>query len=286
MANLMTGAPVAQAIGERIRTHVERLNQQNIVPTLAIVRVGEDPADLSYERGLTKKAEALGVRIEKTVLPVDVEQEKLMAVIEEVNGNDSIHGCLLFRPLPGHLDGRAVMSALKPEKDVDAMTSGSMGGLVTKEETGYPPCTAEACLEILDFYNIPLERKNVVIMGRGMAVGMPTALLAIHRSATVTVCHSRTDRQRALELCRQADIIVAAVGRAGMIGAEYVSPGQTIVDVGINVNAEGKLCGDVDFEAVEPIVEHITPVPRGVGAVTSTLLMEHVVKAALRAAEQ
>ena len=286
MANLMTGAPVAQAIGERIRTHVERLNQQNIVPTLAIVRVGEDPADLSYERGLTKKAEALGVRIEKTVLPVDVEQEKLMAVIEEVNGNDSIHGCLLFRPLPGHLDGRAVMSALKPEKDVDAMTSGSMGGLVTKEETGFPPCTAEACLEILDFYNIPLERKNVVIMGRGMAVGMPTALLAIHRSATVTVCHSRTDRQRALELCRQADIIVAAVGRAGMIGAEYVSPGQTIVDVGINVNAEGKLCGDVDFEAVEPIVEHITPVPRGVGAVTSTLLMEHVVKAALRAAEQ
>ena len=284
MANLMTGAPVAQAISDRIRTDVERLNQQNIVPTLAIVRVGEDPADLSYEKGLTKKAEALGVRIEKTVLPVDVEQEALMAVIERINQNDSIHGCLLFRPLPKHLDGRAVMSALKPEKDVDAMTSGSMGGLVTKEETGFPPCTAEACLEMLDFYHIPLEGKNVVVMGRGMAVGMPTALLAIHRSATVTVCHSKSDRQRVLDLCRQADIIVAAVGRAGMIGAEHVSPGQTILDVGINVNAEGKLCGDVDFEAVEPIVANITPVPRGVGAVTSTLLMEHVVRAALRSA--
>ena len=283
MANLMTGAPVAQAIADRVRARVEQLNARHVVPTLAIVRVGEDPADLSYEKGLTKKADTLGIRVEKTVLPVDVAQEELLAVIEDINRDDSIHGCLLFRPLPGHLDGRAVMSALRPEKDVDAMTSGSMGGLVTREESGFPPCTAQACLELLDFYHIPLEGKNLVVMGRGMAVGMPTALLAIHRSATVTVCHSKTDPRRALELCRQADIIVAAVGRAAMIGADHVSPGQTIVDVGINVNGEGKLCGDVDFDAVEPIVANITPVPRGVGAVTSTLLMEHVVQAALRA---
>ena len=283
MANLMTGAPVAQAISARIQADVEGLKERNVVPTLAIVRVGEDPADLSYEKGLTKKADALGIRIEKTLLPVETTEAELLAVIEEINGNAAIHGCLLFRPLPKHLHTRAVLGALRPEKDVDAMTSGSMGGLVTKEETGFPPCTAEACLEMLKFYQIPLEGKNVVIMGRGMAVGMPTALLAIHQSATVTVCHSKTDKQRALELCRQADIIVAAVGRAAMIGADHVSPGQTIVDVGINVNAEGKLCGDVDFQAVEPIVANLTPVPRGVGAVTSTLLMEHVVRAALRA---
>ena len=284
MANLLTGAPVAQAIGQRIQSDVERLKQRDIVPTLAVVRVGEDPADLSYERGLTKKAEALGIRIEKTVLPVEVSQQELLDVIESVNRDDTVHGCLLFRPLPGHLDSRAVMNALRPEKDVDSMTGASMGGLAAKENTGFPPCTAEACLELLEFYGIPLEGKNVVIMGRGMAVGLPTALMAIHRSATVTVCHSKTEKQRALELCRQADFIVAAVGRAGMIGADHVSPGQTIVDVGINVNAEGKLCGDVDFETVEPIVANITPVPRGVGAVTSTLLMEHVVKAAVRAA--
>lgn len=283
MANLMTGAPVAEAIGSRIRTNVELLNQHNIVPTLAIVRVGENPADLSYERGLTKKAESFGIRIEKTVLSEEITEEELLSLLHRINEDTNIHGCLLFRPLPKHLHTRAVLGALCPEKDVDAMTSSSMGGLVTREETGFPPCTAEACLEMLDFYHIPLEGKNVVIMGRGLAVGMPTALLAIHQSATVTVCHSKSDPQRVRELCRQADVIVAAVGKAGILGREHVSPGQTIVDVGINVGADGKLCGDVDFAAVEPVVENITPVPRGVGAVTSTLLAEHIVKAALRA---
>lgn len=281
MAKLLTGAPVAQAVSDWIMEKTAILKERGVVPTVAIVRVGERAADLSYERGFTKKAESLGIQVKKQVLPPDVTEQELLAALDVVNKDPEIHGCLLFRPLPSHLNTRAVLCALRPDKDIDAMTGASMGGLITQDHEGFPPCTAEACLRILDFYQIPVKGKNVVMVGSGMAVGMPAAIMLINRGATVSVCHIYSDPQRVKELCRQADVIISAAGKAGLITGEHVSPGQVIVDVGINQGPDGKLCGDVAFDQVEPIVEALTPVPRGVGAVTSTMLAAHAVEAAL-----
>lgn len=284
MAKLLTGAPVAQAVAQWVEEKIQLLREKGIVPTVAIVRVGERAPDLTYERGFTKKAESLGIQIKKQVLPVDITEAELLKIIHGVNEDKSVHGCLLFRPLPEHLNTRAVLCALRPEKDIDAMTGASMGGLITQDHEGYPPCTAEACLRILDFYGISVKGKNVAMVGSGMAVGMPTAVMLINKGATVSVCHIFSDPERVKKLCRESDIIISAAGKAGLIGVEHVSPGQVVVDVGINQGPDGKLCGDVAFDEVEPIVEAITPVPRGVGAVTSTILAAHAVEAALVAA--
>lgn len=284
MAKLLTGAPVAQAVAQWVEEKIQLLREKGIVPTVAIVRVGERAPDLTYERGFTKKAESLGIQIKKQVLPIDITETELLKIIHGVNEDKSVHGCLLFRPLPEHLNTRAVLCALRPEKDIDAMTGASMGGLITQDHEGYPPCTAEACLRILDFYGIPVKGKNVAMVGSGMAVGMPTAVMLINRGATVSVCHIFSDPERVKKLCRESDIIISAAGKAGLIGGEHVSPGQVVVDVGINQGPDGKLCGDVAFDEVEPIVEAVTPVPRGVGAVTSTILAAHAVEAALVAA--
>lgn len=284
MAKLLTGAPVAQAVADWIWEKNVLLQEKGIVPTVAIVRVGERAADLSYERSFTKKAEPLGIRVTRQVLAPDVTEEELLSVLDQVNRDDRVHGCLLFRPLPPHLNTRAVLCALRPEKDIDAMTGASMGSLITQDQGGFPPCTAEACLRILDFYQIPVKGRNVVMVGSGMAVGMPASILLINRGATVSVCHIHSDPERVKELCRRADIILSAAGKAGLIRAEHVSPGQVIVDVGINQGPDGRLCGDVAFEQVEPVVDAITPVPRGVGAVTTTVLAAHAVQAALAAA--
>lgn len=284
MAKMLTGAPVAQAVADWIQEKIALLKEKGVVPTVAIVRVGERAPDLAYERGFTKKAETLGIQIKKQVLPVDITEAELLKVIDGVNEDKSVHGCLLFRPLPEHLNTRAVLCALRPEKDIDAMTGASMGGLITQDHEGYPPCTAEACLRILDFYGIPVKGRNVAMVGSGMAVGMPASIMLINRGATVSVCHVFSDPERVKKLCREADIIISAAGKAGLIGAEHVSPGQVIVDVGINQGPDGKLCGDVAFAEVEPVVDAITPVPRGVGAVTSTILAAHAVEAALVAA--
>ena len=283
MAILMPGAPVAEALGERICAGVAQLKTHFITPTVAIVRVGERAPDLSYERGFTKKAESLGIQVVKKVFPVEVTETELLDALNRINQDQYIHGCLLFRPLPPHLNTQAVLSALRPEKDIDAMTGASMGALITQDEHGFPPCTAKACIEILDHYNVPVKGKNVVMVGSGMAVGMPLSIMLINRGATVSVCHIFSDPQRVKELCRQADIIISAAGKAGLITKEHIAPGQVIVDVGINMGPDGKLCGDVDFAAAEPVVAAITPVPKGVGAVTSTVLASHVVEAALKA---
>ena len=281
MAELMLGAPVVESLSSRINQGVELLHLSGITPTVKLVRVGEKESDLSYERGFTKKAQSLGIHIEKCILPESVSEEELLSVIEEINEDDSIHGCLMFRPLPAHLNTRAVLRALLPEKDIDAMTGCSMGSLITQDDIGFSPCTAEACIEVLKYYDIPLKGKNVAMIGSGMAVGMPLSIMMINHGATVSVCHIYTDPEKMAEHCRNADIIISAAGKAGLIGQEHVAPGQIILDVGINVGNDGKLCGDINFKEVEPIVDAITPVPRGVGAVTSTVLADHVVKAAL-----
>ena len=280
MAKQLLGKEVTASLNERIKADVAKLNGKGIKPTLGIIRVGERPDDLSYERGATKRCETLGVEYKKYLLPADVSQEELLKVIDEVNNDDNIHGVLMFRPLPKHIDQTAVENALCAEKDVDCQTDASLGGVFTGKKVGFPPCTPQACMEILDHYGIDCTGKKAVVIGRSLVVGKPAAMMLIKKNATVTVCHTRTVDMPSVT--READIVVVAAGRAGVVGAEYVSEGQIIIDVGINVNAEGKLCGDVDYAAVEPIVEAITPVPGGVGSVTTSVLVGHVVEAAMR----
>ena len=282
MATLLKGGPVAQAICEKIEKNRALLAQAGVVPTLAIVRVGEHPSDLAYERGATKRAEKVGVQVKKFLLPADVPQETLVQTLEEINGDGSIHGCLMFRPLPPHLDSVAVCQTLDPEKDVDAITVGSMGGLLARLEMGYPPCTPTACLELLRFYHIPMEGQKIAVVGKSMTVGLPTALLMMNEEATVSVCHILSRPEDTRDLCKDADIIISAAGCPGLVTKDYVRHGQIVVDVGVTLGKDGKLHGDVAFEEVEPIVEAITPVPGGVGSVTSTVLVGHVVEAAMR----
>ncbi|MCD7716946.1 MAG: bifunctional 5,10-methylenetetrahydrofolate dehydrogenase/5,10-methenyltetrahydrofolate cyclohydrolase [Lachnospiraceae bacterium] len=282
MAKQLLGKEVTAALNERIKAKVAELEAKGVKPTLGIIRVGENESDISYERGATKRCETLGVACEKILLPADVSQDELLKVIDEVNKNDAIHGVLLFRPLPKHLDQNVIENALDPAKDVDCMTDGSMSGVFTGKAVGYPPCTPQACMEILDHYGIDCTGKKAVVIGRSLVVGKPAAMMLVKKNATVTICHTRTVDMPSV--AREADIIIVAAGRAGVVGAEYVKPGQVIIDVGINVNAEGKLCGDVDYAAVEPIVEAITPVPGGVGSVTTSVLVSHVVEAAAKKA--
>ena len=280
MAKQLLGKEVTAALNERIKADVAKLNEKGIKPTLGIIRVGERPDDLSYERGATKRCETLGVECKKYLLPADVSQEELLKVIDEVNHDDNIHGVLMFRPLPKHIDQTVVENSLAAEKDVDCQTDASLGGVFTGKKVGFPPCTPQACMEILDHYGIDCTGKKAVVIGRSLVVGKPAAMMLIKKNATVTVCHTKTVDMPSVT--READILIVAAGRAGVVDAEYVSEGQIVIDVGINVNAEGKLCGDVDYAAVEPIVEAITPVPGGVGSVTTSVLVGHVVEAAMR----
>ena len=280
MAKRLLGKEVTAALNERIKADAEALKAKGVNPTLCIIRVGENESDISYERGATKRCETLGVACEKILLPEDVSQEELLATIDKVNKNDQIHGVLLFRPLPKHLDQSVIENALDPAKDVDCMTDGSMSGVFTGKNVGFPPCTPQACMEILDHYGIDCTGKKAVVVGRSLVVGKPAAMMLIKKNATVTVCHTRTVDMPSV--VREADIVIVAAGRAGVVDDTYLRAGKVVIDVGINVNAEGKLCGDVDFEKAEPIVEAITPVPGGVGSVTTSVLVGHVVEAAKR----
>ena len=280
MAKQLLGKEVTAALNERIKADVKKLEEKGVTPTLGIVRVGERPDDVSYERGAVKRCKTLGVAYEKFLLPADVTQEELMKTIDEVNSNDGIHGVLIFRPLPKHLDEEAVVKALAPEKDVDGITDGSMVGVFTSTPQGFPPCTPQACMEILDHYGIDCTGKKAVVIGRSLVVGKPAAMMLLKRNATVTICHTRTKDMPSV--VREAEIVIVAAGRAGVVDDTYLSPGQIVIDVGINVNEEGKLCGDVDYEKAEPVVEAITPVPGGVGSVTTSVLVGHVVEAAMR----
>ena len=280
MAKRLLGKEVTAALNERIKADAEALKAKGVNPTLCIIRVGENESDISYERGATKRCETLGVACEEILLPEDVSQEELLATIDKVNKNDQIHGVLLFRPLPKHLDQSVIENALDPAKDVDCMTDGSMSGVFTGKNVGFPPCTPQACMEILDHYGIDCTGKKAVVVGRSLVVGKPAAMMLIKKNATVTVCHTRTVDMPSV--VREADIVIVAAGRAGVVDDTYLRAGQVVIDVGINVNAEGKLCGDVDFEKAEPIVEAITPVPGGVGSVTTSVLVGHVVEAAKR----
>ena len=282
MAEELRGKPVADALSEELTSRVQRLRVRGIAPTLAILRVGEREDDLSYERGALKRCEALGIDVRSVVLDASCSQQQLMDAISQVNEDGAIHGCLMFRPLPAHLDEAAACQALDPAKDMDGITQGSAFGVFANQKVGYPPCTADACMQMCRHYGIELEGARVTVVGRSLVIGKPVSMMLQAANATVTMCHTRT-RDLAAE-CRDADILVVAAGHMGTVGADAVAPGQTVIDVGINWDEEaGKLAGDVVYTEVEPIVGRITPVPGGVGSVTTAVLASHVVEAAERA---
>ena len=276
MAEILKGLPVANALTEKLIARCENLKSKNINPTLAILRVGERPDDISYENGILKRCDKIGIAVKKFV----VTQEEILEHIEAINNDKNIHGCLMFRPLPDKNIDKKACEILLPEKDVDCMTEKSLASVFIGNETGYPPCTAQACIELLDFYGIEIEGKNIVVIGRSLVIGKPVSMILQNRNATITMCHSKT--KKLPEISRNAEIIIAAIGKAGFVDSKFLSEEQTVIDVGINVNEEGKLCGDVKFDEAEKIVSKITPVPGGVGSVTTAVLAKHVIEAAER----
>ncbi|MBC8574803.1 bifunctional 5,10-methylenetetrahydrofolate dehydrogenase/5,10-methenyltetrahydrofolate cyclohydrolase [Yanshouia hominis] len=279
MAMLLRGADTARVLTERMKGEAAALSARGIVPTLAILRVGEREDDLSYERGAMKRCEQVGIAVRRFLLPSSVTQEKLLETVDSINADPEIDGCLIFRPLPGHLDDGQVRARLLPAKDVDGITDGSMSAVYSGSGQGFSPCTAQACVEILKNSGISLSGKRVTVVGRSLVIGRPAAMLLLAEHATVTICHTRTQNLPAV--CREAEILIAAAGKAGVIGRESAAPGQIVLDVGIHMGEDGRLCGDVRFDEVEPVVKAITPVPGGVGAVTTSVLAGHVIEAAL-----
>ena len=280
MAELLKGKSVAKSLTEGSKAKAEELREKGIVPTLAIVRVGENPGDLAYEKGALKRTAQTEIEVEQFVFAEDVSQDELIESINSINEDDSIHGVLMFRPLPKHIDEKAVCESLAPAKDMDGITSGSMAGVFMDSDLGYPPCTAEAVMEILDHYGVELKGKKVTIMGRSLVIGKPVAMMVMRRHATITVCHSRTKPEDFAKAGQEADVVIAALGRAKMVGADKLGKDQILIDVGINVDENGNLCGDMDFDEAEKNAAMITPVPGGVGSVTTAVLMKHVVAAA------
>ncbi len=278
MAIQLRGKPVVDRMAQDMGARIEVLRQEGIVPTLALVRVGARPDDLSYERTAVKRAESLGIAVKPYVLDEFAPQAALQATLQSINYDKTVHGCLMFRPLPSFIDEKAMCNTLAPAKDVDGISLASLASVFTDASDGFPPCTAAACVEMLDHYDVPLVGKHVVVVGRSLVVGKPVSMMLLRRNASVTICHSRTENLPAI--CREADIVICATGRARAYGAEFFSPGQTVLDVGINFDTHGKLCGDVNFDEVEPIVGAITPVPGGIGTVTTSVTMAHTVAAA------
>ena len=287
MAQLLLGKEVTASLNEEIRRKVAQLNEQGVTPKLGIVRIGEREDDISYERGATKRCETLGAAFEKFLLPADASEEEVLKVIQAVNEDDSIHGVLLFRPLPRHLNEDKIVNALAVEKDVDGITDLSMASVFMGRGAGYAPCTPSACMRILDHYGIDCTGKKAVVIGRSLVVGKPAAMMLLGKNATVTVCHTKTRDVQAV--AREADILVSAAGVLKSLTKDYVRPGQIVIDVSMNwdpdkVTSKGKggMAGDAVFSEVEPVVEAISPVPGGVGAVTTSVLIGHVVEAAER----
>lgn len=280
MAELWKGAPAAAALMEDLTGRIERLSGAGVTPTLAIVRVGERPDDRAYETGAVKRCEKAGVAVKRFPLPAGCSALELRAVLEHINAVSEIHGCLMLRPLPDPAMEEMACALLDPKKDVDCMTPAALAGVFAGKGWGYPPCTAKACLELLKYYKTALTGKRAVVVGRSLVIGKPVSMLLQAENATVTMCHTRTVDLPAV--CRGAEVLIAAAGRANLLGADHVSPGQVVLDVGINVDKDGKLCGDVKFDEAEPVVSAITPVPGGVGAVTTAVLVKHVVEAAER----
>ena len=278
MGEIIKGKPVGDALSEILKGECEALVKEGIQPKLAILRVGAKPNDLSYERGALKKCDTIGIVAEVTELSEDTTQEQYIEALEKLNKDSSVHGILTFRPLPKGIDEEVIKNVISPEKDVDCFSPMNTAKLMEGDKTGFPPCTPTAVVEILKHYNVPLKGANVVVLGRSMVVGKPVSMLLLGENATVTICHSKT--QDLAKVCSQADVLVAGVGRARMITSDYIKEGAVVIDVGINAKPEGGgICGDVDTDDVVEKASMVTPVPAGVGSVTTSILAKHVIKA-------
>ena len=276
---ILKGAPVAAAIDAKTSELVSRLDGRGVIPTLAVVRVGERDSDLAYERAVVKRCGRLGIAVRLAALTSEVGQAELIDSIRALNDDHSVHGIILLRPLPDGLDALSACAAISPEKDVDGVCPGSMALVYSGVGRGFAPCTAQSCMEILEHYGIQAAGRNVAVLGRSLVVGKPAAMLLTAADANVSIFHSRSGDYT--EAVRGADIVVSAVGKPELLGREYFSPGQTVIDIGISwCESKKRFTGDVDFDAVQPVVSAITPVPGGVGSVTTSVLALHVAQAA------
>lgn len=278
MSTVMMGTDVAKSMKEDLIRRTEELKRRGISPKLCIVRVGSRPDDLAYERGAKKRMELVGIDCQVLELTEDISQAEFEAAFQKVNQDPGVHGILLFRPLPAHLDEEPVKALIDPRKDVDGMSAVNLAKVFAGDETGFAPCTAEAVMAMLESYGIDLKGKRAVVVGRSMVIGKPVAMLLLKKHATVTICHTRTEDLKGT--CRQAQILIAAAGQAKMISGDMVGVGAVVADVGINVDEEGNLCGDVDFEEAKEKASYISPVPKGVGSVTTSVLADHVLRGA------
>lgn len=272
----LKGIPVANAINDRIMETMKTWTGR--LPHLAIIRVGERPDDMSYERGATKKMEKVGFDCTSYTFPADIDNDTFQKGFDKINDDDNIDGILLLRPLPKHLDEQAVVNRINPRKDLDGISPVNMAKVYAGDETGFAPCTAEAVVEMLDYAGVELRGRRVAVVGRSLVIGKPVAMLLMKKNATVTVCHTKTVDMAGT--CRNAEIVVAAAGVARMIDSSYVSDGAVVIDVGINVDEEGNLCGDVNFDDISAKAAIATPVPGGVGSVTTSVLAKHLLAAA------
>lgn len=275
----LKGLPVANAINERITDAMKSWTGR--VPHLAIIRVGERPDDMSYERGATKKMEKVGFDCTSYTFPADIDNDTFQKEFDKINEDDNIDGILLLRPLPKHLDEQAVVNRINPNKDLDGISPVNMAKVYAGDETGFAPCTAEAVIEMLDYAGVDLKGKRVAVVGRSLVIGKPVAMLLMKKNATITVCHTKTIDMPGT--CKNAEVIVAAAGVAKMIDSSYVVDGAVVIDVGINVDEEGNLCGDVNFDDISGVASVATPVPGGVGSVTTSVLAKHLLAAAQNA---
>lgn len=273
---------IGKEVTAKMKMQVEEMvaSMNGYVPTAAIIRIGERPDDLSYEKNAIKKMTAVGMNCEVYAFPEDIAEEDFKKAFMEINNNNAIDGILMFRPLPKHINEKWFEYAIDPAKDLDGINPINTAKVFSGETDGFAPCTAEAVIEVLKSYQIPIEGKRVVIVGRSMVVGRPVSMLFLKENATVTVCHTKTKNLK--EICREAEILVAAAGVAKMLNQDYVADGAVVIDVGINIHEDGQLCGDVEWEGLETVASAATPVPGGVGAVTTTMLCRHLAEAAMR----
>lgn len=275
----LRGMPVVKAMAENLKERIDVLKAKGINPRLTVVRVGAREDDIAYERGIIKRFQGVEADVQVRELDANISQEEFDKVIIELNEDKDVHGILVFRPLPKHLSEDRLKDMINPAKDVDCMHMLNAAKVFAGDNDSYPPCTSQAVMELLDYYGVDLTGKRVVVVGRSMVVGKPLAMLLLKKNATVTICHTRT-KDMATE-CARADVLVACAGAAKMIKKEYVNPNQIVIDVGINF-VDGNMCGDVDYEEVAELVDGITPVPGGVGTVTTSVLLKHTVVSAER----
>lgn len=277
MGHLLKGKPVADKISAMVKNDVEELRRNNVIPKLKIIRIGEREDDLAYERAAIKRMDKVNIDCEVLSLPLEIHQDDFINELKKVVNDVSVHGILLFRPLPKQINEDDIKFIMCPEKDIDCFNPINIAKLLDGDESGFPPCTAKAAIEILKFYNIELKGKEAAVIGRSMVIGKPLSMMLLKENSTVTICHSKTENLP--EVTKRADILIAAIGKSHMITKDYLKEGASVIDVGINVDHEGKMTGDVDTDDCIDKAGYITPVPLGVGSVTTAVLAEHVIKA-------